>query len=346
MQELLQRLHRIDFHNAIQTFLSLVDDAPLWFLGLVVGILVILGTRMVAGQPGVQSWGLRLAASAFLAHAGYLWFSGKADTGQSLSELAMRSGCVAGLVLAVAWIVLPILSFAQRRFRFTFAVFLGYGAYAAWTRENFSSEHLPQIAVHSLIAAGFALIVAWILDPFWCALSRYLFPVRPQAETPQVMETPVESVKRTVRPTMLVPGTPLLAALEPVASEGQRRRDKARMQLELAYLQAMPGISGWLPRPMFDDFLKRHLADHLSPEEAEENARQLLGVLQQHQEKVHQRAEFTSLDDLTEWLMTEQQRIRGLTLEGTLKQTQLIDLHQRYLVLASRMVKEQTSLSI
>jgi hypothetical protein len=114
------------------------------------------------------------------------------------------------------------------------------------------------------------------------------------------------------------------------------------MQLEMAYLQAMPGIGTWMPRPVFDDFLRRHLADHLPVKDVEDNARQLLAVVRQHQEQVQERSDFGSLEELASWLLAEQQRIQALVLDQPLKQTQLLDLHQRYLLLATRMVQKQT----
>src|SRR5688572_26916775 len=124
MQDLLQRLPQIDVGSAFRGFLGVVENVDPCFLGLVVTVLIVIGSRMVAGQPSLQSWGLRLAATAFLVYGTYLWFSGKADEGGPSWKLGLRCGCVAGVVLAAAWIVLPVFSFAQRRFRLALAVFL------------------------------------------------------------------------------------------------------------------------------------------------------------------------------------------------------------------------------
>jgi hypothetical protein len=97
---------------------------------------------------------------------------------------------------------------------------------------------------------------------------------------------------------------------------------------------------------MFDDFLRRHLGDHLPPEDVERNARQLQAVLSQHREQVQSRADFTSFEELADWLLVEQQRIQALAVEQPLKQTQLIDLHQRYLVLVTKMVQKQEVLAL
>src|SRR5207249_4980955 len=142
-----------DFDSALHNLLGFFDGADPCFLGLIVGVLVFLGSRMVAGQATLQSWGLRLAATAFLIYGGYLWFSGKLDDGTPLWRQGVRCGSVAGIVLAVAWIVLPVLSFVHRRLRLALAVFLGYGGYVALSGDETSSEHLSVAALHGLAVA-------------------------------------------------------------------------------------------------------------------------------------------------------------------------------------------------
>jgi hypothetical protein len=348
MQDLLQRLSHVELDQTAGTVLSFLDSVDPCFLGLIVAVLVFIGSRMVAGQPSVQGWGLRLAVATFLIYGGYLWFSGKPDEGIPLWKLALRCGCVAGIVLALSWIVLPVLSFVHRRLRLALAVFIGYGIYAAVTAGEFTSEQWPIFALEALAATGLALIVAWIVDPFWTAFTRHLLPRRASAqEDAAPEELPMPTRKSPARATMLMPAPAVQVIDSPsvAGSEAQRRRDKARMQLELAYLQATPALTNWMPRPMFDDFLRRHLGDHLPPQDVEDNARQLLLVLRQHQEQVQERADFTSFEDLSSWLLTEQQRIQALALDQQIKQSQLLDLHQRYLVLATKMVQKQTLLS-
>jgi hypothetical protein len=347
MPDLLQRLSHVDLESAVSSLLGFLDSVDPCFLGLIVAVFVVIGSRMVVGQPSVQSWGLRLAAATFLLYGGYLWFSGKADEGIPLWKLALRCGCVAGIVLAIAWIVLPVLSFVHRRLRLALAVFLGYGGYVALSAGEMTAEHWPTIALQALAVTGLALVVAWIVDPFWSAIARHLLPCRfTSVDEPASGEPPVPFSPG--RQTPLSPG-PIVKEIEAtrlVISESQRRRDRARMQLELAYLQGQPVISTWLPRPMFDDFLRRHLGDHLSSEEVESNARQLLAALGQHQDQVQGRAKFVSFEELADWLLAEQQRIQSMALEQPLKQTQLIDLHQRDLNQVRKMVQQQHTLAL
>src|SRR2546430_1132695 len=66
MQELLQHLKDIDLDGPVHTLLGFLETVDPCFLGLIVGVLVFIGSRMVSGQPSVQGWGLRIAASPCL----------------------------------------------------------------------------------------------------------------------------------------------------------------------------------------------------------------------------------------------------------------------------------------
>ena len=130
MPELLQWTAHADLGARARAVLDFIDNADPCFLGLVAALLVFLGSRMVAGQPAVQGWGLRLAVVAFLVYGGYAWFSADPDASRPLGPLALRSTCVAAFVLALSWIVLPVLSFVHGHLRLAVAVFLVYCAWA------------------------------------------------------------------------------------------------------------------------------------------------------------------------------------------------------------------------
>jgi hypothetical protein len=325
--------------------LDFLNGADLCFLGLVVAFLVFLGSRTVAGQPAVRGWGLRLAVATFLLYGGYLWFAGT-ESPRPLWQLGARAGCAAGAVLALAWIVLPVLTFIHGHLRLALAVFLGYGAYELVTAGGYVPEQFPGLALRGLLASGLALVIAWILAPV-LGFVRGLVPqraVRAVPDTP-ALPLPAQTPHRSpYRPTTLV-----LPITEPETSarresDAQRRREKARMQVELAYMQGMPSVGGWFPRKAFDDFIQRHLGDPLPPEDVEEAACQLESVLGKHQGGSPTPAEFGSLEELGHWLLDEQQRIQSLCVDPPLRQSQLLDLHQRYLLLATRVVQQQTVL--
>jgi hypothetical protein len=347
MPDLLEWTAGANLGGRARAVLEFLDSADPCFLGLAAAVLVFLGSRMVAGHPAVQGWGLRLAAAAFLLYGGYGWFSAESDAARLLGPLALRSACVAAAVLAVSWIVLPVLAFVQGHLRLAVAVFLCYCAYALIDAGEYNPEQFPSHAVRGLLVSGLALVIAWILSPVWAFLKNFL-PQRPPAAQAQPADT------STSAPTPEVPRrAPSLVLTMPVPAEtegptlrdreAQRRREKARLQLELTYVQALPAVGSWFPRKMFDDFVARHLGDHLPPEDVEDSARQLQAVLHRHQEEAPATPAFGNLDELGHWLLDEQQRIQALTVEVPLKQSQLLDLHQRYLLLATRLVHKQES---
>lgn len=358
MQELLREVFNLDLSARAQAFLNFVENVDPCFLSLVVAVLVLLGSRMVIGQPAIRGWGLRLAVGTFLLYFGYQYYITEVGSNHKLLVgMAMRAGCVAGVVLAFTWIIVPIASFVLRHIRLALAAFLLCGAYLLLAEQNLQSAQLPFIAFQSGLAAALALLIAWIMEPFWTYVVSNWLPQReapkPARAHPELMDSlPPEVVipiqmdqPRRRRTTMLAAQNEMMQDLQEDLDvlrdrEAQRRREKARLQLELIYMQAMPLIKEWLPREMYDDFVQRHLSDQIPPSDVEENARQLQTVLQQYVEQVQQQ-EFSSIEDLTRWLLAEQQRIQSMGLDQPLKQSQILDLHQRYLAIATRLSQSQ-----
>ncbi len=360
IQEMLRDAFNVNLSERAQALLHFLENVDPCFLSLVVAVLVLLGSKMVAGQPKMRGWGLRLAVATFLLYFGYKYYI--TDIGSDHKQLVgigMRSACMAGGVLAFTWIIVPIASFVLRHIRLAAAAFLLFGAYLLITANSLTMDQLPFFAFQASIAAALALIVAWITEPFWKYALDNWFPERkaktesqnrahPEQVPPEmVIPLPIESPRRQ-RQTMLAPSEAmgdLKDDLETLRErDGQRRREKARLQLELLFMQAGPVIGNWFTREMFDDFVQRHLGDQHPPSDVEENARQLQSVLQQHMEEAQGNKDFVTMEDLTRWLLAEQQRIQSQPGEQPEKQSQLLDLHQRYLALASRLVQHQKSL--
>src|SRR5262245_2913538 len=110
MPDLLQWAADADLGGRAGAAAESLNTVHTCFLGFVVTVLVFVGSRMVAGQPAVQGWGLRLAAAAFLLYGGYAWLDAAPGSPRP-GPLALRAACVAGAVLAASWIVLPVLAF-------------------------------------------------------------------------------------------------------------------------------------------------------------------------------------------------------------------------------------------
>lgn len=338
MKEVLDFVTAIDLAARARQMLSAIDVADPCLIGLVVAVLVFFGSRMVAGQPAVKLWGLRLGAAAFLLHLGYSYFFGTVPEDKRAAVLLVRSGLVGGGVLALSWISLPLLAFVFARLRLAVAGFLAYGGYALVTAEGLNAEQLPGIALRSLLAAGLAVIVAWIVQPVW----EFFVPPGTKPATPPA--PPAEEPAPVARPSAEKPRRRWFRREreerpeeekepEEVSSihiETRRRRDRVRLKVELNYLLIAPQIGSRLPRTQFEEFVHRYLGDHLPPEEVEENGRQLQQLLLDHRNHAAEPEKpMLTLEDVTRWFVEEQKRIDAL--DAPEKEHRLSSLHQEYL---------------
>jgi hypothetical protein len=134
------------------------------------------------------------------------------------------------------------------------------------------------------------LVIAWIVQPIW-DFFRDLLP-RPavKAEGPATVPAAAPQPAPLIRSGRRKRRHPILAAvatagpgidrreIEQFVSdqlEAQRRRDRARLRVEVLYALAQPELEPRMPRLIFDDMLQRHLNDQLPAESVEQNSRQL-----------------------------------------------------------------------
>lgn len=299
-EELFKRIAETELEDSARKVLELAETADPCFIGGVVALLVLLGFKMSAGQPILRRWGLRVAATVFVAYAALKWYQTGGTSTEAIAELATRSAIMAGGVLSFLWIVLPILSFVYHYLRLGCAAFLAYGGYALATAETINAEDLRITGLRGLGVAGLAMVVAWILQPLWDFLSR-LFPRKTEAPAPTTAtqpSTPPPTPQQVPEPTSApAPQRALVeqptesqqrqlvdeeerVPLEPDHTTTRRRRDRIRLKVEMVYVLIQPQIAPTFDRNMFEDFVKRYLGDHLPPEEVEENGRQLLALLE------------------------------------------------------------------
>jgi hypothetical protein len=302
MDAILELLHGKDLSPKLSPLLTALETADPRLLAVGVLVLVFIGSKFVAGQPALRSWGLRLGAGAFLLHAGYECYLAGGLEESNAFDIILRSANVGGGVLAAAWIVLPIAVFVYCHLRLALATFLGYGGYALATADTLDPDRLMTIAERSLLAVVLVLIVAWIVQPvadfFKDLLPKPALPSpSPLAgegrgggeasaqRQPQPQSLPVPAERRRRRRTRLarrMAGD--LLDLERTLRrrlEAQRRRDRARLKIELLYGLAFPSVETRLSRPAFDDLIERYLNDRLAPEEVEDNAAQLEVMLRE-----------------------------------------------------------------
>jgi len=373
MHDVLAFLKDVDLGGHTLHVLDLIQRADLCFVGLVVSVLICLGYKMSSGNPVVFGWGIRLALLTFLVYGGVSWFYATEIDSQGLAVLAARSGLFGGAVLASIWIFFPILVFVYGHLRLALTGFLLYGGYALIvTGRDFQVEQLPGIGLRSAVAAGLAVIVAWIFQPVWELIARR-FP-KPRVEEPKV----AAPVLAGAAPAPASGDAEALARLErkqrklkkklrrqaqqgnnddddilgdddevrTVQIEMRRRRDKARLTVELTYAMSMSEMNSQLPRDMFENWINRYLGDHLPPEDVEENSKHLQEMMTQQKKIAQQMANSnsgTQLEDLNHWFLDEQRRIQNdMSIDLGEKQRKLLDLQQMYTSLVNRVLGDQS----
>jgi hypothetical protein len=355
MDRVLEFFQSVDLASFAESLIGFIDSADLCFVGLILGVLALLGSKMVAPYPALQSWGLRLGVAAFLLYGGYAAVTlGGLDT-DNLPRVGLRALIAGGLTLVPIWTVLPVLAFVYGRLRLALAAFLIYGAYACISQGGLDPDQLPTIALRGLIATGLTLVVAWILQPVFDYAGRVLLP-RPRQPLPDWSregERRREELRTHLeldRPARLADDEHIIvsrrerarAAEAEALADAQRRRNRARLKAELLYTLYAPAIGDRFPRKLFEDFLSRYLGEQHAPEDVEEYSRQLEAILQQHAGPGPGQEHFGNVTELTKWFVSEQRRILALDLTEELKKSQLLGLNQRYNRLAEHLLEEST----
>lgn len=121
----------------------------------------------------------------------------------------------------------------------------------------------------------------------------------------------------------------------------QKRRADARARLEFLYHRHGPEVQARFPRPLFDEFLQKHLSDHQSPEDVDSRARQLEELLLSHVAHVTPKPQFGSLADLAAWFGDQKTQIDAMP-DGRLKSSLLARLNARYAELTQEHLEGQS----
>jgi hypothetical protein len=336
-----------------QDLLRLIETVDPIFLVLILGVLTLLGAKMAAPYPRLRSWGLRLAATVFVAYLAYVWIASRGLNLGQLVQVALRALVAAGLVLAPLWLVSPILLFIYSRLRLALATFLLYLGYVWVTTGGFSADDWPALAAQGGIAAALALLVAWILQPLTDFLSASLGKDKTPAGrsgkgdvcgsvvlVPSAGQVPSRLHEETVE-LLDLHKAHLRQEAERAAAEKHRRRQRARMKAELGYATHEHLIGTTFPRGLFEQFVGRYLGDDQEPEDVEEYAHELETIIYKHVQSP-QPAIVQPLDmhDLTQWFLDEQQHIEDVEPDQRRRKTMLAGLTRKYTQLASEIFDE------
>ncbi|MFN4257944.1 MAG: hypothetical protein ACK4RK_01500 [Gemmataceae bacterium] len=346
-------LRRLDLTHLAGAALEMLGSADPCFLGLIIFLLGFLGVKVTAGRPAFFWWGVRLGLVAFLTHGSYQLYAATGWDAIAWPRVAIRSALVGGVVVALTWIVLPIVAFAYGHLRLAVAAFLAYGGYALITAPDWQPEQVSDLAGRALVAAGLVMVAAWIVQPFTDSVRAWLARSSPAApsQDDEAARRQRRERRKLARWRRLarrqLPREPAADAEEEIIShlqiETRRRRDRVRMKVELQYALAAPEIGNRLTHGMFEAFINRYLGDHLSPDEVEENARLLESLLQSQNRQLAVFPECRNLEDLTRWYLDEQKRLQEMNLDPQLRQSRMQTLHHLYLERANQLLPNETA---
>jgi hypothetical protein len=322
----LDALRSVDLAAAGKELLTFIDTADPCFVALLVGLVNLVGWKIAALHPAVRSWGIRLAVAVFLIHGGYQYVSQGGLEARDLPRAALRSFVAAGLLLAPLLIVVPILAFVYGRLRLALAAALLYGGYAVAVGEMSDPDAAGTVGLRCLVAAGLALVVAWIVQPLVDFVkARRPAPSRDAAER-DVAERRARG--RSQRRTADSGG---------VAAKTQRRRRRVRLRARLLRaLQSSDLITRSERRELWD-LVRRILAATRRPAEWVAVESPPRPSLAQIGDRPHGGEPSGDLAELTRWFLAEHRRIQALG--DRERASQLAALNQRYQQLAEHLLE-------
>lgn len=232
-------------------------------------------------------------------------------------------------------------------------VFVAFAIFR-WLAENaLSAEDVITIAVRAAIAAGMATGVCWVLLPFLAKITRSIGTTwrRSRDAWKERRRKAHEQSEAEQRRRWAAEEEVRLAPLRQqqqreaderrkTAAAAQRRREDIRAQCELIFTTFAPEVGSRFPREMFEHFVRTYMGDNRSPDEVEQRAHQLEGILHEHRAAIKPAPRFRNLEELATWYMTETGRIESLPVDELFKEQQLVQLNSMYADLTQSVLEQ------
>ncbi len=279
---------------------TIIEHSDFYTLIILIVLLNLVGSPFVARAPELHNLGLRIAAGVGLLYAGMIIAERGLGTAPEITALVLRSLAAGGVVLGPAWIVLSVFAYFRDHLR---RMSDASGARAdARRRERVRRKEEAKEQERRRWA-----------DKEW----EHTRPERERAER--------EATERRQRETEQ-------------KGRDQRRRADARATCEFEYAINAPEIGGRFPKSEFDAFVNRYCSDQQQPEEVEQRAQQLLGIIEQHLNRsVPPRPK--SLGELAAWFEKQRADLTLISDEQT-RRLMLIKLKERYDELSSQLLED------
>jgi hypothetical protein len=120
----------------------------------------------------------------------------------------------------------------------------------------------------------------------------------------------------------------------------QQRRTEARAQCELLYSLHAKEIADRYPKPRLNSFMQTYMNDSHPAEMVERRGQEIRNLIEQHRSAVVPPKKCHTIQELAEWLVTEQRRIDLLPLDEELREEHRVLLNIRYAELTQNMLQK------
>jgi hypothetical protein len=277
----------------MSALLRLVDDGDLFSTGLLVLILIFFGSKVVDGSYRLAAAGKKIAVLAFLAYVAYAVIDREPVFAGDWLARVMHGLVAAGLTLGISWITLPFISFLQDRL-----IRRPVTSVRKWHESRRTRRHQRQASLEAERVAA-------------------LQQAEELRTAPDRMEAEEQARERA-------------EAARREREQAQLRREDARAACVLLYGLHKPDIGRRYPRSSLDEFMNLYMQDDRPPQQVEERARQLQGIIREHLERVRPTPKFTSIEDIARWFLEQKQTIEALDLEDRDRRVHLALLRERY----------------
>lgn len=287
----------------MNTILDLIDRADTCATPTLIVILYVVGSKMVGDDARLHRWGIRAAAAAFLAYAGYRGMTTEIKRTDDVVFLLLHALVAGGVTLGAAWTLLAVVGFAWRHLvigpgsklqqSFTAATQAAHDRQAERDRERQRIAEQQEYARRA--------------------------PERERSEREAAARKQAEDT---------------------IKADAQKRREDARASCELLFGLHAAEIGNRFPREQFDAFVAKYMTDKHAPEDVERRAEQLRALIEQHREQVKPTPKFATIEDLARWFQEQKQRIESLPIEEKSKRMHLVELNQRYAELTSELLQK------
>lgn len=255
------------------------------------------------------------------------------------------------LLLVLSWIGASAINgrphLASIARQFSFCVLLGYLGYRGYTHRPKGPEMLLVIVLRGLIAAGYALVVCWIILPVLATIRDFLAhsvsgasrfnrpnpsyhrePERRPEVRPVVATPPMSESQRAAEAARIEAENRRTEELNQQRLVASKRREEARLRMELLYERHARELSAIFPRERFDAFIKKYLNDEVGVDSVEEREKLLRETINDALGTTSD-IKFGSIQELAAYFQQRREEIQAMPFSDDVRDAYLVQLNKQ-----------------